>query len=312
MTPLRIGTRSSRLALWQAEHVAALLGPARPVELVHIQTQGDRDSAASLAQIGGQGVFTKEIQRALLDRRVDVAVHSLKDLPTEPSPGLVIGAVPPRGPTGDALVSRNGVRFAELPPRARIATGSVRRRAMLLNRQPDLHPVDIRGNVDSRLRKLETDELDALVLAEAGLVRLGLESVITELFDQTWMLPAVGQGALGLECRAEDAETLALLAVLDDRATRAAVTAERALLFHLGGGCQVPLGALGMVTGEWLTLRGAVLALDGTRRIDGELAGAASEAAAIGERLAAHLRDRGAGELLTVSPRPERSEGSAM
>src|SRR5436190_4066592 len=242
---LRIGTRASPLALWQANHVADRLRPLaapRPVELVHVQTEGDRDQAASLAHIGGRGVFTKEIQRAVLDGRVDVAVHSLKDLPTGAVPGLALAAVPPRGPTGDVLVTPTPTRFDDLPRGATVATGSLRRRAQLLHRRPDLQLADIRGNVDTRLRKLREQGLDALILAAAGLERLGLGHAITERLDPAWMLPAVGQGALGLECRSDDAKTRALLAPLNDAATRCAVLAERAMLRGLGGGWQVPGG----------------------------------------------------------------------
>src|SRR5687767_10218894 len=232
MTPLRIGTRGSPLALWQAHHVAGLLRPRvapRPVELVEIQTSGDIDRSTSLTQIGGQGVFTKEIQKALLAGTVDVAVHSLKDLPTVEFEGLVLAAVPPRGPTGDALVSLKHRRFEELPSGAVVASSSLRRRAQLLHRRPDLKLIDIRGNVDTRLRKLDEQGLDATILAQAGLVRLGLSQHITEVLDPAWMLPAVGQGALGLECRADDAETRALLDGLNDPATYYAVLAERAM-----------------------------------------------------------------------------------
>jgi hydroxymethylbilane synthase len=274
------------------------LAAPRPVEIVHVQTAGDRDQLASLAHIGGQGVFTKEIQRALLDGRVDVAVHSLKDLPTGPVAGLVLAAVPPRGPTGDVLVAPRWTRFADLPPGARVATGSLRRRAQFLHRRPDLRLEDIRGNVETRLRKLREHGYDALILAQAGLERLGMEGVITEMLDAAWMLPAVGQGALGLECRAEDSATRSLLATLDDPATRATVEAERALLYHLGGGCQVPLGAAARVEGDRLILRGAVLAPDGSRRVAGEETGPAADAATVGERLAARLRTQGAAELL--------------
>jgi hydroxymethylbilane synthase len=301
-SPIRIGTRGSRLALWQAHHVAALLRPLaapRPVELVEIQTEGDRDQHTSLVRIGGQGVFTKEIQNALLDGRVDVAVHSLKDLPTFPVAGLTLGAVPPRGPVGDAFVSRRHRRFDELPDGARVATSSLRRRAQLLYRRPYLRLVEIRGNVETRLRKLVEQGLDALILAEAGLERLGLAGEITEILDRRWMLPAVGQGALGLECRADDTATLALLRPLNDAATHAAVLAERSLLRSLGGGCQVPLGALAVVAGQELTLRGVVLRPDGTARIDGKIAGPPEDAEGLGERLAAVMLARGAGDLLT-------------
>jgi hydroxymethylbilane synthase len=298
---LRIGTRGSPLALWQAHHVADRLRPLifpRPVELIHIQTEGDRDQSASLAHIGGRGVFTKEIQRALLDRRVDVAVHSLKDLPTQPVDGLILAAVPPRGPTGDVLVAAHVLHFDDLPAGARVATGSLRRRAQLLHRRPDLQLSDIRGNVESRLRKLTDDGLDALVLAQAGMERLGLVGSITEVLNPDWMLPAVGQGALGLECRADDAVTRQLLTDLDDAATRAAVEAERSLLYHLGGGCQVPLGALGQVNGKTVSLRAAVLEPNGSRRIYGAESGPATDATAVGERLGAYLRGLGAAELM--------------
>jgi hydroxymethylbilane synthase len=301
MTPLRIGTRASPLALWQANHVADQLRPRtapRPVELVHVQTEGDRDQSASLARIGGRGVFTKEIQRALLDGRVDVAVHSLKDLPTQPFPGLVLAAVPPRGPTGDVLVTVRPTRFDDLPPGARVATGSLRRRAQVLHRRPDLRLEDIRGNVETRLRKLHDQGFAALILAQAGLERLGLTGVITEVLDPSWMLSAVGQGALGLECREGDAETRAVLAALDDPATRAAVEAERSLLAALGGGCQVPLGAVARVERDRLVLRGAVLSSDGARRISAEESGPIADSTVIGARLAARLRDQGAMELL--------------
>src|SRR5436190_797004 len=204
MTPLRIGTRGSPLALWQAHHVADLLravSPDRPIELVEIQTIGDQVRDVPLVQLGGEGAFTKAIQQALLDRRVDVAVHSLKDLPTFVVEGLLLAAVPPRGPTGDALVSKKHRSLAELPLAAIVATSSLRRKAQLLHRRPDLKLIDIRGNVETRLRKLVEQNLDATILAQAGLVRLGLAEHITEILDAAWMFPAVGQGALGLECR---------------------------------------------------------------------------------------------------------------
>jgi hydroxymethylbilane synthase len=297
MTPLRIGTRGSRLALWQAQHVAALLRP-HPVELVEIQTVGDQVRDRPLAQIGGDGLFTKEIQKALLAGAVDLAVHSLKDLPTLPVEGLVLAAVPRRGPTGDVLVSHRHRRFDDLPPGAVVATSSLRRRAQVLHRRPDLRLVDIRGNVETRLRKLAEQDLDAVILAQAGLERLGLGDAITEVLDPAWILPAVGQGALGLECRADDRATLALVEPLNDPPTRQAVLAERALLRALGGGCLVPIGAAGTVAGNLLHLRGAVLSPDGTRRVGGEVSGSADDAEALGRRLAQQLLKKGAGELL--------------
>jgi len=307
MTPLRIGTRGSPLALWQANHVADLLRPLaapRPVELVRIQTTGDRVQDRPLAQIGGDGLFTKEIQQALLSGTADVAVHSLKDLPTLPVERLVLAAVPPRGPTGDAFVSNRHRRFDDLPPGAVVATSSLRRRAQVLHRRPDLQLVNIRGNVGTRLRKLDEGGYDGLILARAGLERLGLGDRVREVLDAAWMLPAVGQGALGLECRTEDTETRRLLAGLDDAATRQAVLAERALLRGLGGGCQVPIGAAATVTGDRLTLRGAVLPPDGSRRVAEQVEGDAAEAEELGVRLAERLLALGARELLACDARP--------
>ncbi|MFN4261516.1 MAG: hydroxymethylbilane synthase [Gemmataceae bacterium] len=304
-TPLRIGTRGSALALWQAHQVAEWLRPLaapRPVEIVEIQTTGDQVLDLPLAQIGGQGVFTKEIQRALLNHDADVAVHSLKDLPTIPVTGLTLAAVPERGPTGDAFISQKHRAFAELPAGATVATSSLRRRAQVLHRRPDLRLVDIRGNVETRLRKLVEQALDALILAQAGLERLGLGAQITEILDAHWMLPAVGQGALGLECRQDDSETLTLVRQLNHAPTRQAVTAERALLMTLGGGCLVPIGAAVTVIGEQLTLRGAVLSPDGRQRIEAELVGAVHEAEAVGQRVAEELLRRGAGPVLRATP----------
>ncbi len=267
--------------------------------MVEVQTAGDQVRDVPLAQIGGEGVFTKEIQRALLERRVDVAVHSLKDLPTAPVNGLLLAAVPQRGPTGDVLVSRRYSSFDALPAAARIATSSVRRKAQILHRRPDLQMCEIRGNVETRLRKLLEQDLDALVLARAGLERLGLAEQITEVLDPTWMLPAVGQGALGLECRADDAATRQALHLLDDPNTHAAVLAERALLRALGGGCQVPIGAAADVAGSTLSLRAAVLDAEGRRRIESGLDGPGGEPGELGRKLAADLLAKGAGQLLS-------------
>src|SRR5215468_6476819 len=217
MSAIRLGTRGSPLALWQANFVADQLravAHGRSVELVLIETHGDRDQASALSAMGGFGVFTKAIQNALLDGRAEVAVHSLKDLPTIPEPKLELASVPPRGPTGDAFISRKHRRFDDLPEGATVGTSSLRRRAQVLNRRPDLKLVDLRGNVDTRLRKLDEQDLDAIILAEAGLARLGLSNQITEILDSSWMLPAVGQGAIGVECRADDAVTKRIVAGL--------------------------------------------------------------------------------------------------
>jgi hydroxymethylbilane synthase len=300
-TPIRIGTRGSPLALWQANHVADRLrafAGMRTVELVIIQTQGDQVRDRPLNQIGGDGLFTKAIQEAVLDGRADIAVHSLKDLPTAPVVGLVLAAVPTRGSTGDALVSHRFNRFDTLPPGARVATGSMRRKAQIRHRRPDLELVEIRGNVDTRLRKLRDNDLDALVMAQAGLERLGLSDAISEILDREWMLPAVGQGALGLECREDDPATRQLLAKLDDQTTHQAVVAERSFLLALGGGCMMPIAALAGVLDGRLNLRGAVLSPDGRERVAGENGGSASDAIELGRELAARLLSQGAKGLL--------------
>lgn len=301
MNPLKLGTRGSPLALWQAKYVGEKLRPVaapRPVELVLIETHGDRDQASSLSMMGGFGVFTKAIQSALLDGRADVAVHSLKDLPTIPEEKLELAAAPPRGPTGDAFISRKHRRFDDLPEGATVGTSSLRRRAQALNRRPDLNLVQLRGNVDTRLRKLDTDGLDAIILAEAGLVRLGLADRITELLDQGWMLPAVGQGAIGLECRAEDVESQRIVRAIRCEETYRRVLAERAMLYALGGGCLVPIGATSKVLDGVLTVRGAVLSADGKRRIVATHSGPAEAPLAVGQELAAMLLAEGADELL--------------
>jgi hydroxymethylbilane synthase len=303
IAPLRIGTRGSPLALWQAEYVAGRLQPLadpRPVELIQIETSGDVVRDLPLSQIGGDGVFTKEIQRALLANVVDVAVHSLKDLPTTYVEGLILGAVPPRGATGDVFVSRRHARFDNLPHGTVVATGSLRRRAQVLHRRPDLRMTAIRGNVGTRLHKLDEQGLDAIILAQAGLERLGLSTHITEILDPLWMLPAVGQGALGLECRSDDAATRNILGPLNDAPTRQAILAERALLRGLGGGCLVPIGARAVIVGDRLTLCAAVLAPDGSRRVADEAEGSAADAEQIGQALAERMLEQGARELLAM------------
>jgi hydroxymethylbilane synthase len=301
---LRLGTRGSPLALWQARHVAALLRPFagdRPLELVEIQTAGDQVVDVPLAQLGGDGAFTKELQRALLDQRIDVAVHSMKDLPTFAVEGLLLAAVPPRGPSGDAFVSPRRAGLADLPAGAIVATSSVRRRAQLLHRRPDLQLIPIRGNVETRLRKLAEQQLDGLILAQAGLERLGLHSVIAEILDRAWMFPAVGQGALALECRHDDADTIAVLRLVDDPPTHHSVLAERSLLRNLGGGCQVPIGAATSIEGGSLLLRGVVLDPEGKQRLEDQLPGPPAAAEDLGRRLAERLLDRGAAAMLQTS-----------
>ena len=302
MSPsLKLGTRGSALALWQANHVADLLrsvAQPRAVQLVLIETHGDRDQASALSAMGGFGVFTKAIQNALLDGRADVAVHSLKDLPTIPEPNLELVATPLRAPSGDAFISTKYRRFDDLPPGAVVGTSSLRRRAQLKNRRRDLQLLDLRGNVDTRLRKLDEQNLDAIILAEAGLVRLGLADRITEVLDPSWMLPAVGQGAIGLECRGDDAETIRLVKQLNDETTFQCVSAERAMLAALGGGCLVPIGTTSSVLDSVLTIRGAVLTSDGSRRVVATHSGPANTPLAVGQELAAMLKAEGAEELL--------------
>ena len=298
---LRLGTRGSPLALWQARYLDSLLAPfadPRPRELVLIETSGDRDQASALSAMGGFGVFTKAIQNALLDGRADLAVHSLKDLPTLITDGVHLVATPRRGPTGDAFVSIKHSKFEDLPRGAIVGTSSLRRRAMLANRRPDLKLVDLRGNVDTRLRKLDEQNLDAIVLAEAGLVRLGLAERITHLLDPEWMLPAVGQGAIGLECRTDDDESQYLAEGVNDPQTWARITAERAMLSALGGGCLVPIGATSTADDGVLILRGAVLTPDGRRSISATHRGLTSAPLALGQELAAMLLGEGAAELL--------------
>jgi len=298
---LRLGTRGSPLALWQANHIAGLLRPfvaPHAVELVLIETHGDRDRATALRDMGGFGVFTKAIQTALVEQRAEVAVHSLKDLPTLPTEGTELAAVPERGPTGDAFLSRKYRRFDDLPEGAVVGTSSLRRRAQALNRRRDLKLIDLRGNVETRLRKLDEGNFDAIILAEAGLMRLGLAEHITERLDTSWMLPAVGQGAIGLECRSSDAESRGLVSALTDASTWQRVQAERAMLSALGGGCLVPIGTTTIVADGVLTIRGAVLSADGRRRVVATHAGPAETPLAVGQELAAMLLAEGAGEIL--------------
>lgn len=296
---MRLGTRGSRLARWQADWVAARLRErGHAVEITTIRTEGDASQSGPVATIGSQGVFTKAIQQALVAGEVDLAVHSLKDLPTTLIPGLTIAAIPERAPLADALVSNVADSAAGLPEGARVGTGSFRRRAQLLNRRPDLTLGELRGNVETRLRKLDDGEHDAIVLAEAGLVRLGLADRITRRLPPQEMLPAPGQGALAIECRADDDATHEALTALDHASTRAAVTAERDALARLEGGCLAALGAWGRVDGERLRLSVVVLREDGSRRLDADGSAIYGEHATLGERLADDLLSRGAAELL--------------
>jgi hydroxymethylbilane synthase len=298
---LRLGTRSSPLARWQAEWVAARLSELGvTVELVPITTQGDVKSGP-LGQIGGMGLFTKELQRALLDEQIDLAVHSLKDLPTEPVAGLALAVVPERESTADVLLSVSARSLETLPKGARVGTGSLRRKAQLLHVRPDLVIEDIRGNVETRVRKLDDSEFGAIVLAEAGLKRLGLADRITQVLPQSTMLPAVGQGALGIETRADDEVTRRLVAPLDHVDTHQAVLAERTLLLSLRAGCLAPVGAFAEVRGETLCLEAAVLSPDGKRRLHAGAATATNEAVYLGQIIAEELIAGGAATLIAAA-----------
>lgn len=305
--PLRIGTRASALARWQANWVADRVAEQTgvPPELVLIATSGDQRAAAGPVGMAEQGIFTKEIQRALLADEIDIAVHSLKDLPTEVVPGLMLGAAPARESPFDVLVSRSGQTWSELPAGAVIGTSSLRRRAHLLHARPDLVMADIRGNVDTRLGKLDAGNFDAIVLAHAGLRRLGLAARVTDVLHENVILPAVGQGALGIEARQDDLATLGVLSKLDDVPTHAAVIAERTLLAKVGGGCLAPVGALASDDGAGgLRLRAAVCNADGSRRIEAAGTGAIAEAVALGNRVAAELLAQGAAALIESCRQP--------
>ncbi len=295
MTRLRIATRGSALALAQTALAADAMrqvDPAVEIETVEISTEGDRDRVTPLSVLGGRGVFVRAVEEALLAERADVAVHSLKDVPTEQLPALALAAVLPRGDARDALVSRGGVRLADLPAGARVGTSSSRRVALLRALRPDVAPVEIRGNVDTRLRKVADGDYEAVVLAAAGLDRLGRLDEASELFDPADFLPAPGQGAIVLQCRADDAATRDLLAALDDGDTRAATDAERGFLSALGAGCTLPVGAYARVAAGRITLQ-AMVAGDapddaGEPRFDPrfeEASGAVAEAEAIGREL---------------------------
>ncbi len=295
--PLRIGTRGSPMALYQARLVRDLLAAAHPdlaadgaVALLPMRTTGDRVQDRRLAEIGGKGLFTKEIEEALLDGRADLAVHSLKDMETVLPAGLVIGAVLPRDDPRDVLLTRDGTGLSALPRGARIATASLRRRAQLLRRRGDLDVVPIRGNVDTRLRRLADGEVDGLVLALCGLQRLGRSDVASEILSPEVMLPAVGQGALAIECRARDDTVGRLLAPLNDPPSAACVAAERAMLAALDGSCRTPIAGLATIAADRLSLRGLLLTPDGDAERHGDIAGPVGEAAVLGGALGERLR----------------------
>ncbi len=300
---VRIGTRGSQLALWQSRWVKTALleqNPALRVDLVVIKTKGDKILDVPLADLGGKGLFVKEIEEALLDNRVDLAVHSMKDMPSVLPGGLCIGPIPERENPSDVLISRNDLSFAELPPGARIGTGSLRRASQLQHARPDLLVVPLRGNIDTRLKKLEAgvEGLDAVVLAAAGVRRLGLEKRITEHLDSSVMLPAVGQGALCVEIRSQDTQIGERLHTLDHLPTRQAVLGERAFLHRLEGSCQVPIAGYGRVDGDRIVLEGLVADLQGRKVIRGSRSGPAGNAERLGVELAEDLLSKGADRIL--------------
>ncbi len=296
--PIRIGSRGSQLAMWQAHHIALLLrGQGHGVEIEVIKTTGDRLQEVTFAQVGTKGMFTLEIEQALADGRIDLAVHSLKDLPTELPAGFVLGAVPLRADARDVLVSKNFVGLNELPPGARVGTSSLRRRSQLRHLRPDLEFVEFRGNVDTRLRKLGEGQVEAIVLAAAGLDRLGMTEWVRERLDAEVVCPAAGQGALGIEIRKGDEEMAEAVSFLEDCGTRFAVTAEREALAALGGGCQVPIGmhCRALAGGQNFSILGVVADPEGNRVVRSAAIG--NDAVTLGQALAADLLHQGAGEL---------------
>jgi hydroxymethylbilane synthase len=300
MSNLKLGTRGSALALWQANWTKSALEQRWSgliVELVPIKTTGDKILDVPLAKIGGKGLFTKELDEALLDGRIDLAVHSLKDVPFQLPDGIDFAAIPEREDPRDAFVS-NGTKLRDLPPDAKVGTSSLRRQVQLRHRFPNLNLQTLRGNVDTRLRKLDAGDFDAIILAAAGLKRLGHENRITEFLEDNVMISAVGQGALGIVCRATDNVTQHFLEVLNHEATRTAVMAERGLLRALGGSCQVPVAGKATLQGDRLTIKGLIASLDGRRVISDELTGSNSRPVELGLQLGQKLLAMGAGDIL--------------
>jgi hydroxymethylbilane synthase len=299
-----VGTRGSRLALRQTDLVLDLLRAQHPgmaFDVREVRTEGDRRPDEPISAIGGQGVFVKELEAALARGEIDLAIHSLKDVPAELGAGLTLAAFPQRADPRDALVAREGATLTTLPPSARVGTGSARRAVQLRALRADVEPLEIRGNVDTRVRKVDEGLFDAAVLAVAGLERLGLLDRASELFATDVMLPAVGQGALAIEARANDGEALELLSAIDNVETRLACEAERAFLHRLGGGCRLPFGALAEMEGKTLRIRGFISDDSGARMFRAETSGSSGEAVSIGVRLAELLLEQGASEFVEAA-----------
>jgi hydroxymethylbilane synthase len=299
--PIKIGTRGSKLALWQANWVKSVLEekfPPHTVELIIIKTRGDKILDVPLAKVGGKGLFVKEIEHALLTRRIDIAVHSMKDMPAEIPDGLCIGAVPERENPSDVFISRSGLGFDEIDSGSIIGTSSLRRGAQLRHARPDMVIQPLRGNLDTRLKKLQTENLDAIVLAAAGVKRLKLEHKITEYLNPDIVLPAIGQGALCIEIRNDDPIVGPLVESLDHAPTRTVVKGERAFLNRLEGGCQVPIAGHGKISQDQFILTGLVAEVDGSRLIKAEMSGPMDSSEAIGIDLAEELLAKGADQIL--------------
>jgi len=305
--PFRIGTRGSALALWQANHIRDLLSQALPelnTEIAVIKTTGDRKLESPLSEIGGKGVFVKEIEDALLGDRIDIAIHSMKDLPAFLPDGLTIGAVAERYDPRDALISRRGLRLGELPRGSRVGTGSLRRAAQILSRYPELKIAPIRGNVDTRIRKLrEGDEYDAIVLAAAGIGRMGLSREATEIIPADLMIPAPGQGIIAMECRESDSDTLDTISEVNHKKTSVAAAAERAFLKRLAGDCNVPVGCYAELNGALINIRAVLASPDGGKLIREEVKGRVEYSAALGRDLADLILEDGGREILESLPR---------
>lgn len=303
MNTLKIATRQSPLALWQAEHIKARLQALHPgltVELVKFVTQGDKILDTPLAKIGGKGLFVKELENALLDGRADLAVHSMKDVPMDLPDNLMLAVICERENPFDAFVSNQYLTLDDLPQGARLGTSSLRRKSQIQAYRPDLTIIDLRGNVGTRLGKLDAGEYDAIILATAGLKRLQLESRIKQILPADLSLPAVGQGALGLECRSNDQAVLTLIAPLSDPATNICIRAERAFNRTLQGGCQVPIAGFAVLENNQLTMQGRVGSPDGQQLLKAEISGAPEQAEQLGQQLAQRLLEQGAGELLAA------------